>query len=404
MTKARVNRYKPVEEPLYRLAKSKPQIMLATMMRREGKTGLQTHSRMFISFLESHQRPCTLVTPYDAPLWQVYPVFGIRKLVEPINSSAGVWWHDRWHAHFLEAALRKRLCSGQACVVYAQCPLSARAALKARQSPAQRIVMAVHFNLSQADEWVGKGMISQSGRHYKAIVDREQEVLLQLDGLVFVSEFMRNELLSRHPGIARIPYVVIPNFIPDPGKQAAASIDADLINIGTLEPRKNQGYLLDVIAAAHGHGTALRLTIVGDGPDRAALESKARQLRIAQLVRFAGFVSDAAYMLSRHRAYVHAAQLENMPLTLIEALSRGLPVFAPAVGGIPEIFDDGIEGRFLPLDNANNAAMTMLEWLHSPQKMEQAAIAARSRFLAHFQSKEAAPRLAEFITSVGTHS
>lgn len=375
--------------------------MLASMMRREGKTGLQTHSRMFISFLESHQRPCALVTPYDAPLWQVYPVFGMRKLIEPISSSAGVWWHDRWHAHFLEAALRNRLCRSQACVVYAQCPPSARAALKARQSPAQRVVMAVHFNLSQADEWVSKGMILRGGRLYKAIVDREQKVLLQLDGLVFVSEFMRRELLLRHPGIARIPYVVIPNFIPDPGRQATASIDADLISIGTLEPRKNQDYLLDVIAAAHAHGTALRLTIVGDGPDRAALESKARKLRIAHLVRFAGFVSDAAQMLSRHRAYVHAARLENMPLTLIEALSRGLPVFAPAVGGIPEIFDDGVEGRFLPLDNANKAALAMLEWLRSPQQMEQAAMAARSRFLSHFQSKEAAAYLGEFITSVG---
>ena len=402
MTSTAMNQRNPEEKSVYRSGKNKPHVVVANIMRREGGTGLQTHSRMFISFLESYQYPCTLVTPYDAPLWQVYPVFGMRKLIEPFNSSAGVWWHDHWHAHFLEAALRKHLRRNQDCVVYAQCPPSACAALKARQSPAQRVVMAVHFNRSQADEWVDKGMILRGGRVCKAIVDREREVLLQLDGLVFVSEFMRRELLSRHPGLGRIPYVVIPNFIPDPGLQATASIDADLISIGTLEPRKNQGYLLDVIAAAHAHGTALRLTIVGDGPDRATLESKARKLRIAHLVRFAGFVGNAAQMLSRHRAYVHAARLENMPLTLIEALSRSLPVFAPAVGGIPEIFDDGVEGRFLPLDNANNAALTILEWLRSPQQMKQAAMAARSRFLSRFQSPEAAIRLAEFITSVGS--
>ena len=50
-----------------------------------------------------------------------------------------------------------------------------------------------------------------------------------------------------------------------------------------------------------------------------------------------------------------------------------LLVIAPAGGGIPEIFDDGVEGRFLQLDNANKAALTMLEWLRSPQQMEQAA-------------------------------
>lgn len=403
MTRTEANRRSQGGESLCRPAKNRPQVMLASMMRREGNTGLQTHSRTFISFLESHRYPCALVTPYDAPLWKVYPVFGMRKVIEPLNSVAGVWWHGRWHACFLEAALRNRLCRSQTCVVYAQCPLSARAALKVRQSPGQRVVMAVHFNLSQADEWVGKGMIPQDGRLYKAIAEREREVLLQLDGLVFVSEFMRRELLSRHPGIARVPYAVIPNFISDPGRQAEASIDADLISIGTLEPRKNQGYLLEIIAAAHAHGAALRLTIVGDGPDRAALESKARKLGIAHLVCFAGFVVDAAQMLSRHRAYVHAARLENMPLALIEALSRGLPVFAPAIGGIPEMFDDGVEGRFLPLDNADEAALAMLEWLRSPQRMAQAAMAARRRFLSRFQSREAAARLAKFIrTCSGT--
>jgi len=47
------------------------------------------------------------------------------------------------------------------------------------------------------------------------------------------------------------------------------------------------------------------------------------------------------------------------------------------------------------------AALMILEWLRSPQQMEQAAMAARSRFLSRFQSQEAAIRLAEFITSVG---
>lgn len=402
MTRANVNQRSQVEKPIHRHATNGLKIMVASMMRREGETGLQTHSRIFISSLEARKRKCALVTPYEAPLWQVYPMFGMRKLIDPVSRSAGVWWHGRWHAHFLGAALRNRFRRGEACVVYAQCPPSARAALKARQSPAQRVVMAVHFNLSQADEWVGKGMIPTGGSLYKAILNREQEVFPQLDGLVFVSEFMRKTLLSRCPEIVRVPYVVIPNFIPDPGIQQAASTEADLISIGTLEWRKNQGYLLDVVAAAHAHGKELRLTIVGDGPDRTALEGKARQLRIDHLIRFTGFVGNAAQMLSRHRAYVHTARLENMPLTLIEALSRGLPVFAPAVGGIPEIFDDGVEGRFLPLDDADKAALVMLEWLNSPQRMQQAAMAARSRFLSCFQSEEAAARLVEFIEFIGT--
>lgn len=376
-------------------------ILISSSMRREGQTGLQTHARMFLASLTERRRTCAMVTPYNAPLWQVYPIFGLRKLIDPLNGSASVWWHMRWHEHFLRQALRRRLRQADACVIYAQCLTSAQAALKSRRSHAQRVVMAVHFNISQADEWLEKGVIPAGGLMYRAIRKLEADVLSQVDGLVFVSEFMRRELMQRFPAVTRLPYAVVPNFVSDPGVAPAGAIQADLINIGTLEPRKNQGYLLDIIAAARRQGSELRLTIVGEGPDRAALEARARKLEIDHLVRFTGFVNNAAQLLGRHRAYVHVARLENLPLTLIEALSRGLPVFAPAVGGIPEVFDDGIEGRLLPLDDANRATRMMIEWLQSPQQLAQAGAAARRRFLTRFQSSEAATRLMEFLELAG---
>jgi glycosyltransferase involved in cell wall biosynthesis len=207
-------------------------------------------------------------------------------------------------------------------------------------------------------------------------------------------------LLSRLPAIAQLPYVVVPNFVPDPGTPQKEAIDADIITIGTLEPRKNQRYLLDIVAAARAQGAELRLTVVGDGPERTALENWARRLQIDKLVRFTGFVSNAAQLLGRHRAYIHTATMENMPLTLLEALSRGVPVFAPAVGGIPEIFDEDVEGRVLPLDDASAAARRIVEWLSSPARMEKAGQAARRRYLLKFQSKAAAGKLADFLVSV----
>jgi len=152
VTSTAMNQRNPEEKSVYRSGKNKPHVVVANIMRREGGTGLQTHSRMFISFLESYQYPCTLVTPYDAPLWQVYPVFGMRKLIEPFNSSAGVWWHDHWHAHFLEAALRKHLRRNQDCVVYAQCPPSACACERSRSS-ASRSGSRNRRDDTRADAW-----------------------------------------------------------------------------------------------------------------------------------------------------------------------------------------------------------------------------------------------------------
>lgn len=68
-----------------------------------------------------------------------------------MSRPAGVWWYRRWHAHYLDDALRRHLNERErGGVVYAQCPVSAEVALRVRKG--QRVVMAAHFNVSQAQE------------------------------------------------------------------------------------------------------------------------------------------------------------------------------------------------------------------------------------------------------------
>lgn len=372
-------------------------ILIATLMRPEGDTGVQTHFRTFMAYLHETGRQGDLVTPYNAPLWQVYPVFGLRKLVNLFSRELGVWWYRYWHAYFLQQALKHRLQTGAACVVYAQCPLSAQAALRARVSTSQRVVMVAHFNISQADEWAGKGLIPNGGRLYRAIQAFEAEVLPRLDGLVFVSDFMRRELVGRIPAITQVAAEVVPNFLPDPGLPVAQTVAADLINIGTLEARKNQHYLLEIVAALHELGRPLTLTLVGDGPDRKVLEDKARALKIDELVRFAGYVSDAAEQIGQHRAYIHVATLESFGITLIEAMARGRPVFAAPVGGVPEVLGNGTAGLALPLNDAKAAARIVADAMSNADWMAAAGFAARKRFLKEYASGVVASRLVLFL-------
>lgn len=376
-------------------------ILIATIMRPEGDTGVQTHFRSFMAYLQKTGRKCELITPYSAPLWRVYPAFGLRKLTNLFNRELGVWWYRHWHAYFLRQALNRRLQTGAACVVYAQCPLSAQAALSARVSKNQRVVMVTHFNISQADEWAGKGLIPNGGRLYRAIQAFEAEILPRLDGLVFVSEFMRRELVGRIPAITKVAAAVVPNFLPDPGLPEMQTAVADLINIGTLEARKNQHYLLEIVAALRELERPLTLTLVGDGPDRKALEDKARLLKIDKLVRFAGFVSYAAGQIGQHRACIHVATLENLPITLIEAMARGRPVFAAPVGGVPEVLGDSAAGLALPLNDARAAARIVADALSDADWMAAAGLAARERFLGEYESDVAARRLEQFLVSFG---
>jgi len=141
----------------------------------------------------------------------------------------------------------------------------------------------------------------------------------------------------------------------------------------------------------------LTLTLVGDGPDRSMLEDKARALKIDQLVRFVGFISKAAEQIGLHRAYIHVATLESFGITLIEAMSRGRPVFAAPVGGIPEVLGNSSAGLTLPLNDASAAARIVADALNNQEWMISTGIAARGRFLKKYASDVVAKRLLLFL-------
>ena len=217
---------------------------------------------------------------------------------------------------------------------------------------------------------------------YQAIEEQEREALRRAFGIVYVSEFMRHKVQERQIGIDDVPCAVVPNFITDPGNDVILP-HSDLINVGSFEPRKNQGFIRDLLAAARKDGEALNTTLVGDGPTRKETEARADRLGLRDQISFTGYVPEAASRMSGHRAYIHAARVENMPIVLIEAMSKGLPIFAPAVGGIPEVFRDGIEGRYLPLDDPVESAARVVGVLRDRSILSTMGKAARPVLLLH---------------------
>jgi glycosyltransferase involved in cell wall biosynthesis len=376
-------------------------IVIATTLRQHGDTGVQTHVQAVVDFLKSDHVSVEVVTPFAWRRALALPVFAMRRAIERVDRRLGVWWYRKWHYEFLRAGLKRALARGDDAVVLAQCPPSARAALEARHSPRQRVFLVVHFNVSQADEWASKGEIHPSDWVYRQIIALEEEVLPRVDGLVFVSEFMRDQVLARIPATRRVPHVVVPNFLPRLSSPPPGVDPADLITIGTLEPRKNQGYLLEVLAAARRLGRRYTLNVVGDGQDRAALERLAVCLGVRDQVRFLGRQPEARRFITGHRAYLHAARMENSPLVVIEAFSYGIPVFAGAVGGIPEMIRDGYDGVLWPLDDAEEAARRLIAEIESPERSHALAEGARRAFAERFDTKVLAARLFAFVSTSG---
>ena len=345
-----------------------------------------------------------LITPFDLSPLVVVPTFGFGRLLKFVRPA---WWVWGFRAgHFLLLRRRSRACLPRRspCVVYAQDPLSARAALDLRREGRDvRVVLAVHYNGSQADEWVDSGLIAPGGRLYRQIARLEQEVLPAVDHLVVPSDFMRREVLARVPAAAAVPMSHLPNFADDPADDPSADAASgaepagDLITLGALEPRKNHAFVLRVLAECHRMGHPYRLAVVGDGPLRGPLRALAERLGVAASVDFRGYVPGAARLLPRYRAYVHGATIENLPIALLEALAAGRPLFAPPVGGIPEVFCDGVEGRYWPLDDPREAARRLTEVLESPPAYAACARAARARYEARFTAERVVPAVLETL-------
>lgn len=288
------------------------------------------------------------------------------------------------------------------CVVYAQCPLAADVALRARRHPGQRVALVVHFNVSQSEEWIGKGMIARDGSIDRGIRALESSVVRRVQGLIFVSAFMLRELGKVWPGLDQSNAAIIPNFVkPLSGASALPSVAGrDLICIGTLEPRKNQGFLLEVLAEARRRGRILSLTLVGDGPDRGALTKRVNELGLADQVHFEGFSPQGRAYIPGHRLYVHAAVMENLPVVLLEALSAGVPVMAGSVGGIPEIFDDGVQGCFWPLDDSGRACDVLLSVVDDAHRLQSMREAALRRFVERFEVDAVAASLHAYLSGL----
>jgi glycosyltransferase involved in cell wall biosynthesis len=320
----------------------------------------------------------------------------MRLGIRLFSGSLSVWWYRYWHARFLEGTLRKRLAATPDSVIYAQCPVSADVALRVRTS--QPVVMAAHFNRSQADEWAGKGDIAKGGRLYWSIQSFEQRVLRQLDGIVYVSEFLRAEVERKISGLATIPAVVIPNPVPiEQTQERQGQPTRDLITVGTLEPRKNHHYLLEIIAEAAGRGHVYTLSIVGDGPERARLEEQARQLSIAHHVRFLGYTRSSASLLGEHRVYCHTSIMESFGIVVAEAMAAGTPVIATPVGGIPEVIRPGVDGVLWPLNDAPKAADLLIDLMEDDARRGQLADSAYLRARSDFSPEIVVKRLVEFL-------
>lgn len=344
-----------------------------------GHTGVETHFFAIRDELMARGVVPRLITPYTGSRW-------LRAFVRPLKNSRSenaMLMYRLSQARFVELQLRAvaQRTPRERVIVYAQCPITARAALRAGRFHANwKSSLVVHYNQSEAQEIAHKGEVRAGGPMVRHLDRLEAEVLPRLGQIFFVSHFMQQIVSGRVALPPRVRQEMLHNFPAPPSHISAGEFEGDLIAIGTLEPRKNQRFLIEVLAELRRRGKPLRLGIVGAGPDQAALAELAKERGVADLIRFWGFQANAAKLIPRYRALAHASKMENCPISILESLSYGRPVLAASVGGIPELFSHRVEGCFWDLQNPAAAADEVLHVLDSPDRYQAMATAARENY------------------------
>lgn len=164
-----------------------------------------------------------------------------------------------------------------------------------------------------------------------------------------------------------------------------------LLFVGRLVERKGVHVLLDALARLPEE-PPVALDVVGDGPERPALEQRARALGITGRVTFHGFVPQEAleHRLATADALVLPAitdakgDVEGLGVVLLEAMSYGKPVVASASGGIVDIVRSGENGLLVPPGDPAALAAAIEELAAEPGRLRVMGEAAREHVRAHF--------------------
>jgi glycosyltransferase involved in cell wall biosynthesis len=331
--------------------------------------GPASHAPDVASFLAARGHEVEVVTTADAPpAPRPYPVRAVPRRHRP-----GV-------RHYRGAALvHHRARENDVVYTTGMFGRSALGATLARKPYVVKLTADPAFERSRR-----RGLVSGNVDEFQAggggaaarVLRRARDLELRRAAHVFCpSAYLRELAVSW--GVAPSRVSVLPNPAPavpelPPREQLKQSLGvngATLAFAGRLTAQKSLGRALEAVAAAEG----VSLLVAGDGPDRDALETRARALGISDRVRFLGPQprERVVELFRAADATILSSSWENFPHTVVEALAVGTPVLAMEAGGVAEVVHDGVNGLLVPAGDTPALAAAVQRFFADPQLRER---------------------------------
>ncbi len=190
-----------------------------------------------------------------------------------------------------------------------------------------------------------------------------------------ISDFNRNYILRNYPSVPPEKVVVqrlgVDRVLPGPTDSSTSEADHRpfcLLAVGRLHRVKDYGFLIRACATFRAQGLDFLCWIVGEGPERTALERQVRKLRLRGYVHMAGHVprADLAAYYRYADLVVITSKSEGIPVVLMEAMSQEKLVLAPDITGIPELVEHQQTG-FLYQQGSLPSFINAVNWIYANQ-------------------------------------
>jgi N-acetyl-alpha-D-glucosaminyl L-malate synthase BshA len=223
----------------------------------------------------------------------------------------------------------------------------------------------------------------------------------QSDGVTAISHYLRDQTVQQFKVKREIE--VIPNFVncdvytplSDEIRAAGRSQYAEqgekiLIHLSNFRPVKRAVDAVEVFSRVAEQVPA-RLLMVGDGPDRSQAEWLARRKNIQERVHFLGKQASVNDLLPLADLMLMPSEMESFGLVALEAMACKVPTIATAVGGIPELIEDGLNGRLFPVGEVEAMAAAAIDLLGDNAKHAAMAEAGRKTAQQRFCASKIIP-------------
>jgi glycosyltransferase involved in cell wall biosynthesis len=298
--------------------------------------------------------------------------------------SNAAWWR-----------LYSRLVGGSIDVLHSHMPrASVPGTIIGRLARTPVIVSHEHtwsFEGKPVRRFLDRNVVARGSDVVLAVSERDRQRMIELEGMP--AECVR----------------VLPNGIPrvpdegaDVREQLGAEGDELLIgSVGRFYPQKGYDHLVRAVSLLkRSYPGPFRCVLVGHGPEQEKLQRQINELGLAEQMQLVGRRDDIADVVRSLDVAVLPSNYEGSPLTILEYMAGAAPIVATAVGGVPELIEDGVHGLLVEPRDPDALAAAIRRLLEDRVLASRLGAAARERQYTNYDLDVVVGRLERLYTEL----